>query len=71
MIAPERVSAPYVIHRGEQVVMIAQGTNFSTSTAGVALESGYERQQIRVRNTSSGNVINAIVIEPGKVQSIF
>ncbi|QIA64542.1 flagellar basal body P-ring formation protein FlgA [Vibrio astriarenae] len=71
VIAPERVSAPYVIHRGEQVVMIAQGTNFSTSTAGVALESGYERQQIRVRNTSSGNVINAIVIEPGKVKSIF
>ncbi|CAM4276359.1 flagellar basal body P-ring formation chaperone FlgA [Vibrio agarivorans] len=71
MISPERVSAPYIIQRGEQVVMMASGDGFSTSTAGVALESGYDNQQIRVRNVRSGNIINAIIIEPGKVQTLF
>ncbi|MFI3276982.1 flagellar basal body P-ring formation chaperone FlgA [Vibrio sp.] len=70
-IAPERISEPFIIQRGEQVIMLAIGDKFSTSTSGVALENGYQDQQIRVRNTSSGKTIQAVVVEQGRVQTLF
>ncbi|MGL6260604.1 flagellar basal body P-ring formation chaperone FlgA [Vibrio sp. WXL210] len=71
VITRARISEPFVIARGEQVVIHAGSDRFSASMAGTALENGYLDQQIRVRNSSSGRVIQAVVMESGKVRSLF
>lgn len=71
VITRARISAPFVIARGEQVVIHAGSDRFSASMTGTALENGYLDQQIRVRNSSSGRVIQAVVMESGKVRTLF
>ncbi len=71
LVAPERVSEPFIIQRGDKVIMEAKGEDFAASMAGIALENGFVNQQIRVRNSSSGKVIKAVVVQHGKVQTLF
>ncbi|WP_047045954.1 flagellar basal body P-ring formation chaperone FlgA [Vibrio mexicanus] len=71
LVAPERVSEPFIVQRGDKVIMEAKGEDFAASMAGIALENGFLNQQIRVRNNSSGKVIKAVVVEHGKVQTLF
>ncbi|MGL6315301.1 flagellar basal body P-ring formation chaperone FlgA [Vibrio sp. WXL103] len=71
VITRARISEPFVIARGEQVMIHAGSDRFSATMAGTALENGYLDQQIRVRNSSSGRVIQAVVMESGKVRSLF
>ncbi|MGF1698134.1 flagellar basal body P-ring formation chaperone FlgA [Vibrio lamellibrachiae] len=71
LLSPERVSHPYIINKGDSLMIEAVGDNFSTSMLGTALDSGYLQQQIRVRNNSSGKTIRAVVIESGKVHTLF
>ena len=70
-LSPERISQPYLINRGDTLIIEAVGDNFSTSMQGTALDNGYLDQQIRVRNNSSGKTIRAVVMDSGKVHTLF
>jgi flagella basal body P-ring formation protein FlgA len=59
------------VRRGEPVKMIANNDGIEASASGEALADGQPGDVIRVRNTRSGKVIEAKVLEPGVVTSTF
>ncbi|MGB1271720.1 MAG: flagellar basal body P-ring formation chaperone FlgA [Endozoicomonas sp.] len=65
-LAPE-----YLVSKGDSVTIQAGEKGLQVSVAGVAMESGEFEESIRVRNRSSGKVIDARVIGRGKVQALF
>ncbi|WP_417702020.1 flagellar basal body P-ring formation chaperone FlgA [Pseudomonas sp.] len=71
LIAPNLLSAPLLIRRGQQVTIIASQDGISASATGEALANGREGEVIRVRNLGSQKVIEAQVVEEGVVTSIF
>ncbi|MBC7005324.1 flagellar basal body P-ring formation protein FlgA [Photobacterium sp. BZF1] len=70
-LSPSHLSPAYVVSAGDSVIIQASSGQFSANMQGTALEGGYEEQQIRVRNNSSGKVIQATVARPGLVTTLF
>ena len=71
---PVRLShlqAPEVVKRGDKVMLEARSNGLSVVVAGTAMASGQMGDQIRVRNTKSRRIIDALVVGPGRVQAIF
>ncbi len=71
MLTPRHVEAIPLIIRDEQVLIIAQGNNFRTTTKGIALESGRLGQQVPIRNIKSGKIIYAEITGKGLVNTRF
>ncbi|MBW3162992.1 flagellar basal body P-ring formation chaperone FlgA [Ferrimonas balearica] len=70
-IRHSQVTAPNWVSLGQEVLIEAAGGGFSAVMKGVALDAGSEGQPVRVRNLSSGQVITAYPVAPGKVQTRF
>lgn len=62
------LSAPLLVRRGDSVTIRARNGGVEVSAAGEALEPGRQRQVVRVRNSSTGKVIRARVLEEGLVE---
>lgn len=58
---------PKLIKRGDKVVISTVKSDFSIRMSGVAMMDGTKGQLIKIKNQSSGRIINATVIEPGLV----
>ncbi|MGR5068454.1 MULTISPECIES: flagellar basal body P-ring formation chaperone FlgA [Vibrio] len=71
MIDPTNLSAPPLIEKGNEVIIIASKDGFSASTKGVALENGKRGHQIKVENIGSGKVIRAVVTGVNQVHTQF
>lgn len=71
LIAPNLLTAPLLIRRGQQVTIIASQDGISASATGEAMANGREGEVIRVRNLGSQKVIEAQVMEEGVVTSTF
>lgn len=71
VVNPSNLSAPPLIEKGNEVIVIASKNGFSASTKGVALEDGAKGQQIDVENPSSGKVIRAVVTGLNQVHTQF
>lgn len=56
-----------VINRGDAVTIEASLSALMVTAPGEALSSGYVGQQIRVKNTKSSRIVDAIVVAPGRV----
>lgn len=61
------LKAPELVDRGDQVIIVAQGSAVAIKTQGTALSSGSLGQQISVRNNRSERVIRARVVDRGRV----
>lgn len=59
----------YLVHKGKVVTILAGNGSLRVSMVGLALESGLLSETIRVRNRSSGKVVDAQVIAKNKVQA--
>ncbi|USE37637.1 flagellar basal body P-ring formation chaperone FlgA [Endozoicomonas sp. SCSIO W0465] len=59
----------YLVQKGQVVTILAGRDNLYVAMAGIALESGLMSETIRVRNRSSGKVVDARVIAENKVQT--
>jgi len=59
---------PLLVARGQSVAIQARSGGVSVSMAGEALDAGRLRDVIRVRNSASGKVIRARVIDSGMVE---
>ncbi len=70
-IRHSQVTAPNWVSIGDEVIIEAASGGFSAVMKGVALDSGSEGEPVRVRNLSSGVVITAYPVAPGKVQTRF
>jgi flagella basal body P-ring formation protein FlgA len=58
---------PKLIKRGDKVVISTTKSDFSIRMSGVAMMDGTKGQLIKIKNQSSGRIINATVVEPGLV----
>jgi flagella basal body P-ring formation protein FlgA len=65
------LDAPLVIKRGDVVSMESSSGGISVTISATAISDGRIGQQIRVKNNQSARIINAKVVEAGKVQSIL
>jgi flagella basal body P-ring formation protein FlgA len=58
---------PRLIKRGDKVIINTTKADFSIKMSGIAMMDGTKGQLIRIKNQTSGRIINATVIEPGLV----
>lgn len=61
------LTAPTVVKRGDTVQLQATIAGVAVVTSGEALSHGQLGQQIRVRNSRSQRIVDAVVTAPGKV----
>jgi flagella basal body P-ring formation protein FlgA len=57
-----------LIKRGEKVIISAETDSLQVRMEGVALQEGAKGELIEVKNLSSRQVIEAVVLSPGVVQ---
>ena len=62
------LSAPTLVKRGQQVIILAEGTGVEVRMAGTALMDGTSGQIIRVINTLSKRTVEGQVIQPGIIR---
>ena len=62
------LTAPRLVSRGDDVTIIARSGLVAISVKGKAMMNGRKGDKIRVRNTSSRQVIQAIVTSNGRVE---
>lgn len=58
---------PYWVFKKQQVTLITNIGSIQVKTKGIALQSAVERQQVSVKNSTSGRVVKGIVIAPNTV----
>ena len=66
-----QVTAPNWVNIGDRVIIEASSNGFYAKMQGEALEAGGAGEAIRVRNLSSGKVIFAYPLAPGRVATQF
>ncbi len=65
-VRPSDVQMPIVIRRGELVTLVLQTPTMLLTATAKALEDGAEGAAIRVSNTRSGRMLDAVVTGPGR-----
>jgi flagella basal body P-ring formation protein FlgA len=68
MFSSTAVEIPPVVEAGARVTMMYRYGRLQASAIGVALESGTERQEIKVRNDSSKRVVSARIVDKDTVE---
>ncbi len=58
---------PPVISSGSRVTLVYKTALITATASGVALESGQEGEEIKVRNTASKKIVSGMILEPGLV----
>lgn len=71
VLSPTLIALPLAVKRGDKVKIVATQDGISASMSGEAISNAAEGEVIRVKNLSSGKTIDAKVIAPGVVTSIF
>lgn len=67
IITPDLLTVPLLVNRGQRVSIVGGSGTVQVSVSGEALADGAEGDRIRVRNLSSGKVLQARVIAEGTV----
>lgn len=70
-LTQEMLTSPWLVRRGERVVMQARHGAIQANTEGEALADGRKGDVIRVKNVTSGTVIEAQVTGIGVVSSTY
>lgn len=68
VLSPTFLEQPQMIHKGDQVVIIARSGSLAVRMPGEALSDGGLNEQIRIRNFNSKRIIKANVTGPGQVE---
>ncbi|MBF0264504.1 MAG: flagellar basal body P-ring formation protein FlgA [Gammaproteobacteria bacterium] len=71
MIRPSQLKTNYLVKKKQQVMIIAQTKLFQVQMKGIALNNGHKNDIIKVRNSSSNKIVEAVIIKPGKVRVNF
>lgn len=71
VLNPSLLSEAATVRKGQPVRILARQQGIEASTQGEALADGMPGDIIRVRNTTSNNVIKAQVLGPGEVTSTW
>jgi len=68
VIKPKSVRAQKLVHRGEQIMLVALAGNMEVRMSGEALSDASLGQRVRVKNNSSKRVVEGVVDAPGIVK---
>lgn len=68
VINPNSLLEQKVVHRGEQIMLVATIGKMEVRMAGTALADGEQGERVRVKNTSSKRVVEGVVDGPGIVR---
>lgn len=68
VFSPYSVKQPKVVQRGEQVALVIESGSISVRMRGKALDSAALGERVRVKNNSSGRVVEGHVSAPGVVK---
>jgi flagella basal body P-ring formation protein FlgA len=67
-LTADLMAADFVVRRGQDVTLIAQGPGISVRATGKALEDGREGGQVHVQNLASQKVVQGVVDGNGTIQ---
>lgn len=70
IVTPALLEQPVMVERGQNVLITARLEGIEASTSGEAMKQGRKGEVIRVRNTSSQRIVDAVVVSPGVVRII-
>lgn len=70
VLTPTALGGRMAIKAGDQVQLVSRLNGIEVRASGVALGSGDSGSRLRVRNGSSGKVIDAMVLAPGQVLAL-
>lgn len=65
MLRPRDITEPKLVNRGDSVDIRSRTKGIMVSTQGTALSDGRLGQRIKIRNTRSTRVVDALVVGPG------
>jgi len=68
VLTPVLVHRPPMIARGDRVTLVSGGSAVAVSATGEALGEGRRGERVRVRNLSSGKVVEGVVKSRGRVE---
>jgi flagella basal body P-ring formation protein FlgA len=68
VLTPSMLDKPLLVHRGQQVIILAKGPGLEVRMAGTALMDGAEGQIIRAKNKLSKRTVEGQVIQPGIIR---
>jgi flagella basal body P-ring formation protein FlgA len=69
VLTPAYLESPMLVRRGDQVVIRADLPGMDVRASGTALGSAAAGERLRVRNESSGRIVEAIVTARGEVRT--
>lgn len=67
VLTPQMVEPPRLVQRGQRVTLLAEGASVAVRVEGEALGDGARGERVRVRNLSSQNVVEGLVLSHGVV----
>lgn len=67
-VTPGMLDQPLLVHRGQQVIILAKGPGLEVRMAGTALMDGAAGQIIRAKNKLSRRTVEGQVIQPGVIR---
>lgn len=70
-ISPQQVERPFLVTRGDEVIIRASTGGFVATMKGKALQSGKKGDKILIQNLSSNKRIQAKVASDGIVETLF
>lgn len=68
VISPKSLVTQKLVHRGEQIVLVAIAGAMEVRMSGIALSDATQGQRVRVKNISSERVVEGVVDAPGIVK---
>lgn len=70
VLTPALVHRPPLIERGDRVTLASGSSAVAVSAPAEALAAGRRGERLRVRNLSSGKVVEAVVVSRGRVEAL-
>lgn len=70
VVTPSALGGRSAVKAGDQVQLVSRLSGIEVRASGVALGSGDSGSRLKVRNGSSGKVIDAMVMAPGEVLAL-
>lgn len=70
VLTPSDLGGRSMVLAGDRVQVVAQLGAIEVSAGGIALGGGDNGARLRVRNQSSGRIIDAMIVGPGKVRAL-
>lgn len=71
VIKPNSLQAQKIVHRGEQIMLVAMAGQMEVRMSGIALDDATLGERVRVKNSTSKRIVEGVVDAPGIVKVLL